>query len=137
MNKILISIFILLNLNSNCDAQSYFGFSYDPAGNRISREFYLNRLANPNDSTMEDPSIKYGINVYPNPTTQSVNISIPKLPDGIEAKIEILDEAGKQLFRTGQRSQDQNVDLSLYSAGIYFIHIRIENENVSYRLQKN
>lgn len=140
MKKHLVSIIIsVLSCVHSFAQNGSVTFSYDPAGNRTGRAFVSSpRLANPADSLTEEELKKtYGLSVYPNPTTVSVNIDIPKLADGTEAAVTLFDAQGKQLYRSAQKSKQQNINLSAYTVGVYFLEVKIEKDRLSYRIQKN
>ena len=77
-----------------------------------------------------DQDFLNNLNIYPNPTTGIVNI------ENVQgANIEIVNLMGQTLVRIDNADQFNNVDISKYSAGTYFI--KIVHENVVYTKKLN
>ena len=63
---------------------------------------------------------KYGIQLFPNPTTNFLNISL----EGIDVvDIIILDIQGKVLLQNSGLLDQERINLSGYDAGTYFVKI--------------
>ena len=106
MKKYLTAIlFFILNY---CSAQ-HFEYVNDAAGNRTNRNYLVPRLANPAQADLEK---KYGINVYPNPSPEKINVSISSLEVGETADVYLSDGQGKIILLKKQSSALEEVDLS-------------------------
>ncbi len=70
------------------------------------------------DNSMEDAKL---VNVYPNPTTGLVNISVPN--GVIVSKIEIFNNAGKEINMSSYVLESNIIDLSSHPSGMYMIRI--------------
>lgn len=65
---------------------------------------------------------KNEINVYPNPATSLLNISLPEL----NKSLSISNIVGKQVYFTQERKRDFKIDVSGLPNGIYFIQMQSE-----------
>ena len=79
---------------------------------------------------------KYGINVYPNPTTELINVSITSLSEGEIAIVQLSDQQGKILAEKKQNSPMLILSLIEQKAGTYSIKVFIKEESVSYKIVK-
>jgi len=68
------------------------------------------------------------INIYPNPASDIVNISIPALG---KYELVVSDILGNIVNRTHDNNESIQLQLANYSSGVYFIHIR--NMDISYK----
>ena len=76
---------------------------------------------------------KYGIQLFPNPTTNFLNISL----EGIDVvDIIILDIQGKVLLQNSGLLDQERINLSGYDAGTYFVKIITPEETKEIRLIK-
>ncbi|KAB1156277.1 CotH kinase family protein [Flavobacterium luteum] len=74
-----------------------------------------------NDETLTNFDFlkKDEVSIYPNPTSQIVNIHSKK---GIE-KVEVFDVLGSLIFSSNKKSDSISIDFSSYSKGIYFVTV--------------
>lgn len=140
MKKYLLIFF--LSLNCFCKAQTppvtQINYSYDNVGNRVYRHYQLFRIADPNapKDLSESVEKKYGISVFPNPTSNELNVSILLLPQGDKATFYLSNEQGQNLILQQQNSPKGAIELSNFKAGIYYLKIIINDDNVSYKVVK-
>ena len=66
--------------------------------------------------------ILFEVNGYPNPTSGILNLDI--LPEDARAIIELYDATGKLLLRTNQEGEQNSIDLSPYSNGLYWVKVQ-------------
>lgn len=72
------------------------------------------------------------ISIYPNPTNNVVNISVPT--ELVGSQFSIRDFTGRTILYNTFDVEHHEIDLSTYDSGIYFIHV---NEyNITFRLVK-
>jgi len=127
-------------LSITCMAQTV-KYSYDPAGNRIQRKL---DVSNPNTQrTNEEPkeekaketAKELGLSVFPNPAQDKVNVVINNLPEKKQAVVMLIDAQGKNLLsKTGQPQNE--VDMSGYKPGVYFIKVMVGTETLFYKVLK-
>jgi hypothetical protein len=107
------------------DSGTYYVLSLNESGcSAISEDFYV--TADPCTGVHERESA-YDIQIYPNPATGNVNISMLK-----EGCLSICDIAGAEVKMCGLIKGSNPVNLEMLSSGIYFLKISTgENGNVS------
>lgn len=136
--KTLFLILIFLAAGSFSSAQQKVSFSYDAAGNRISRTVItLSRAMRAAPDSLEQEKVNHTlytckVTVYPNPTEGEVNLSVSNGKEDAVSDIAVYDVSGnllKNLQIEGNTSV--SIDLSDYPDGIYLINFRQE-ESVSY-----
>lgn len=66
--------------------------------------------------------VKHSINVYPNPATNIVNIEIPNIFSDVE--ISIIDASGKIVYKTYSGKNQNSIDVSDFSRGIYILEVK-------------
>jgi hypothetical protein len=141
LNKMKKCIFysIFFFLGNYCIAQHY-EYSYDAAGNRTQRVFVTPRPGPTPDNGQQsfNPVVadKYGINIFPNPTSNSFNISIYNLEDGDRARLILSDVQGKTIADKEQSMKMDKLDLTNYVAGVYYLKVFIKDEKAFYKILK-
>ena len=135
MKKLIFIILLFVSLY--CYAQ-HIEYKYDPAGNRVYRHYFPLRMANPSQVIDSSAIVekKFGINVFPNPAPDKINIGITALEDGESAKVYLSDDQGKVLLMREQTSKLGTLELGNLKAGIYYIKVYIKSECVSYKIVK-
>jgi len=83
----------------------------------------------------EDPTNNSIINVYPNPATSSVFISINQLTN-CNSQLTIADCTGKIITSFENVSSSSEIDISFYPVGMYFITIRVNDEIETVKFMK-
>lgn len=82
---------------------------------------------------MEDVSLK-SFSIYPNPSSLLLNI---KLPNAISnAKVEVFNVLGKQVYNNGISKLNANIDISIWNSGIYFVKVSVGNSQQTKRFIK-
>jgi len=134
---------ICLFFNAALNAQSI-EYKYDQNGNRIQRKLVVcnncpqsGRVVSPEEEKKEQlVATQLGLSVFPNPSQEKVNVMINNLKAEDQATILLVDEQGKILVNQQTNSQDNDVDMSLYKAGIYFIKVMVGKETLFYKVIK-
>mgnify|MGYP000159179670 CR=1 FL=1 len=90
---------------------------------------------------MEDLERQIDLNIAPNPTISTTTVSM-NLPEDADVKMEIVDVLGKDVnpiyannLSNGTHRFD--IDMSSYSAGIYYLRISIDNDMLMKKIIKN
>ena len=81
------------------------------------------------------------VKVYPNPTNQVVNVAF-NLPTNENVSFALFDVQGKMLIETSPKQlnkglNEQSIDLSVYPAGQYLIHLKGQNTTITKTIIKN
>ena len=84
--------------------------------------------------SIEDEMLENNFAIYPNPVTTQVNISFPKVYS--EATFTIYNVLGEQVKQSRISSQNNQVDVSYMSAGVYIATIETGNKKTSFKLIK-
>ncbi len=84
--------------------------------------------------SIEDEMLENNFAIYPNPVTTQVNISFPK--DYSEAIFTIYNVLGEQVKQSRISSQNNQVDVSYMSSGVYIATIQSGNKKTSFKLIK-
>src|ERR1700756_322613 len=142
MKKIILYLTLLMSVKSYSQAIEYL---YDGNGNRTERHLYVcpscpagGRKAAPADTLKKQEQLvqQYGVNVYPNPTQDKINLSLNNLQNNVQTIVTVADEAGKILY-TGQNLQPQNeINMASYNNGTYFIRLLIGKDVMVYKIMK-
>ena len=119
-------------------AQSHIEFSYDPVGNRFERRFVLLRISQVRDSLPEsaDDVVTNGVQVYPNPSSHMANVSVSRIKEGEKITLVLSDLEGKILFRKESALSNEQLDLSSFKNGIYFLGVYIANDKKTFKITK-
>ncbi len=131
------TILLLLISCIYCSAQ-HLEYTYDNAGNRIQRKYFVVRLANPTQEKDSSSFIEsdFGIKVFPNPASEDINVFIAALKEGESAIVQLSDEQGKILSEKTQKSQQEVLHISGFKQGVYYLKIFIREKSVSYKIVK-
>lgn len=128
----------------NAQNRAYFvNFEYDNDGNRISRFISLGDDRDDRSSSDTTETIHYTdiidesqINIYPNPTTESVFVNITNPEDGNTISATMLSPTGVLLDSKVIGAAAVEFDLSGKAAGIYILELRSENDTKAWKIIK-
>lgn len=145
--KRLMAFIVLMTAGVVClNAQSrayYVNFNYDNDGNRISRFISLGDDRDDRSSSDTTETIHYTdiidesqINIYPNPTTESVFVNITNPEDGNTISATMLSPTGVLLDSKVIGAAAVEFDLSGKAAGIYILELRSENDTKTWKIIK-
>ena len=140
---IVIPIVLLLLGNLSGNAQTTFSFTYDAAGNRLSRIIPLksasienkDTLAN-NQLTFEDLIGNRPVKIYPNPTKGLLKVEIP-FTDEPSATLKIFSLQGGLVISKDVSSVFTEIDLSNQPAGMYILRIGIRELTSEWKIIKD
>jgi len=119
-------------------------YSYDAAGNRISRAI-SSVIALRSDVSKEDdftPSMVFietdaEVSVYPNPTEGAFTVDISNVPAETECEICIYDTQGRLMEKRNiSHSRRVFFDISSYKSGIYFLRMTIGEKASTTKIMK-
>ena len=123
---------------SNSSAQVGLNYIYDANGNRIASNIVIIPVNNrpKNKDTSKKDSVPCVITVYPNPTNGQVNLSIPCIENCDYAMIYISDLTGNFISTQKATSTIQQINLTSYNQGTYYLKVVMCNEQYSYKVVK-
>ena len=157
----LLALFVLSqNLRAELIEVRRIKIAYDNAGNRIIRYLHVDiiddgetpggqgtgRFANfdledKKDNNSREISQKetenFKINVYPNPSSGIVNISVEEKKSSAFIKLFLFDKLGKKVLEKNLTySNLQSVDLSMLKQGTYLLIVQTENNQEKFEIIK-
>ena len=119
-------------------------FSYDQNGNRNSRliieevksSFPDSSLSHNKKHTPYKAIKEVSVNIFPNPTSDVINLHYNDYDEKSGLKIDLYTANGESLKTFIVDKPDQTVDLTNYSAGIYYLKIQMGNHIRSWKVIK-
>jgi hypothetical protein len=145
----LILAFIGILTFAQTPSYEHVAFTYDAAGNRTKREYFVPPPPEPNrdndeginsdqasqdEATVESDvstakktlaSSVNGVRIYPNPTKSSIEIDLgDNYNNTVSQSFDILDLNGKIVQRFEIISQTSTLQMSGYRSGMYYVHFK-------------
>jgi len=117
-------------------------FSYDLAGNRTKREIiYYEGGAKSAQVTYEEeeePEFDKGINVYPNPTTHSLYLTVnEEVLESSRKELYVFDMLGKLLYQSNHLEETSRIDVSQWPSANYILKLIFDNKHKEWIIVKN
>jgi hypothetical protein len=145
--KKLITVIIVMMAGAvylNAQSRAYFvNFEYDADGNRISRTITIGDDREERSSNDTTEVIHYTdildesqINIYPNPTTESVYVNITNPEEDLSISATLLSSSGVLLDSKSIGAATVEFDLSNMAAGIYILELRSETDTKTWKIIK-
>jgi len=142
MKKIILYLTLFISVKSYSQAIEYL---YDANGNRTERHLYVcpscpqgGRMAAtpPPQDTTQAVAAKHGLNVFPNPTQDKINLTLTNLTDDETTSVTVSDESGKALY-TAKNLQSQNeINMASFNNGTYFVRVTMGKDVMVYKVMK-
>jgi hypothetical protein len=141
-----LKLLSLLLLGSYCAIAQNSEFFYDQAGNRTLRQPCMNcrQVHNPkatvnnNDTALQAAELqiaaKHGLNLFPNPTQAKVTLAISNLGTDENASLIVTDEIGKLLYTQNNLQSENQIDMSSYNIGTYFVKVIVGKDITVYKV---
>ncbi len=134
-----ILVFIIGFISLVSFGQDYISFSYDNAGNRISRTIPVSKSAYVGDvetevfnEILEELSFK----MYPNPTKGLLTVEIENFTGETNASISIYDLQGRQIYNNSNAVASNAIDLSKQSPGTYIMILKAGDTTREWKIVK-
>ena len=145
--KKLITVIIIMMAGAvyvNAQNRAYFvNFEYDNDGNRISRTITIGDDREERSSNDTTEVIHYTdildesrINIYPNPTTESVYVNITNPEEDLSISAILLSSSGVLLDSKAIGTATVEFDLSNMAAGIYILELRSYTDTKTWKIIK-
>ena len=147
-SKRIVAIFLLFAVLSmwaaaDAYAQNKIKYTYDSAGNRLTRQKEIviqTRGALSDDegepSTYEEKLSETKVTIYPNPTRGILKIDISGVEKFENARISLYDLTGKLLQQWAGISQSNAIDLSERTPGMYIMQVAYNGKISSWKIIK-
>lgn len=128
----------------NAQDRAYFvNFEYDADGNRISRTITIGNDREERSSNDTTEVIHYTdildesqINIYPNPTTKSIIVTITNPDEDMSINATLLSSSGVLLDSKSIGAATVEFDLSSMAAGVYILELRSGNDTKTWKIIK-
>lgn len=116
-------------------------YIYDLAGNRTDRVINLGQRAkqgqgNADSQTVKDVIAGHDIQIYPNPTKGQLAVEMSGYSDQSTGEVGLYESSGKLIMSQKLSSSIVTFDLSANPSGIYLLHIKLNNELLTYKIIK-
>ncbi len=130
---LLLLIFGLIGLIQTARSQN-FTFAYDNAGNRYLKDVVTLKSTESvhNDPTQKQDTARYQellgelrVILYPNPTRGRIIIELQNLDPTNQSEVFVTDNSGKVLYKQKGLQQSNEIDLSSFNPGMYFLNIHV------------
>lgn len=140
---IIISVFICISLVSysqDISTSSHVSYTYDAAGNRVSRTTVILKKPenkdNKNYTDINNPFKEGNILIAPNPTAGTLYISFNDIELIGNTEITLYDISGRIILNQKVKSNREELDLSNNPAGTYILIIVSGNDKIEYTVIK-
>lgn len=135
---VIFMLFMVLSVwaGANVCAQNKIKYTYDDAGNRLTRKKEIVVQTRGALNNEEEPSVyeeelsETKVTIYPNPTKGVLKVDISGVEKFENAQISLYDLTGKLLQQWAGISQSNEIDLSERTPGMYIMQI-VYNGNAS------
>jgi hypothetical protein len=120
-------------------------FTYDDAGNRTKREIIFKSSKTTFNSNLDTASSikpiteilgKMNITIYPNPTKGQLSVEIKNMPVNASGEIRIYNVSGNIIQYQKTVGSLNLFDFSPYSTGIYFLQIKVGQDESKWKIIK-
>lgn len=137
-------LFVVLSVwaGANLCAQNRIKYTYDDAGNRLTRKKEIVVQTRGDLNNGEEPSVyeeelsETKVIIYPNPTKGMLKVDISGVEQFENAQISLYDLTGKLLQQWAGISQSNTIDLSERTPGMYIMQIAYNGKTSSWKIIK-
>lgn len=140
MKKIHIFILLLLAINCNLSAKTIY-YTYDEAGNRISRYVELDKVTFPIEPkrglVTHEMLNGLHVNIYPNPTEGLLKLEIIGFDEHRDyGHISIFDMSGKIVTDSDIKTMSTTIDITSEPNGVYLLNISLNTSSNTWKIIK-
>jgi len=134
---VIFLLFVVLSMWAAADAyaQNKIKYTYDSAGNRLSRQKEIVVQTRGALSDEEELS-ETKVTIYPNPTKGVLKVDISGVEKFENAQISLYDLTGKLLQQWAGISQSNTIDLSERTPGMYIMQVAYNGKISSWKIIK-
>ena len=112
-------------------------YTYDAAGNRISRTIVLGlKSADVQKQEFTETIARKEIKIYPNPVESLLSVSIAGYDAGIVSECFVYNMAGALIKREKISGEITTLDMSSFSSGTYVLQISVNGEKSVWKIVK-
>lgn len=126
MKKTIISLILLIGGIANLNAQTIYNYSYDSKGNLKTRFIQVLKTAVEETEALSESEEIFMI--YPNPVINELTIDLTAVKSDKSGIIQIYNSLGQKIQSITYNEIKTKVNFSLYSKGIYYIEVIIDDK---------
>ena len=108
--KNITTIALLIFISSYCYSQTQYSYTYDGAGNRITRTVVSKKTTEPAEQKVAD----FGVKVFPNPTVDFIKVNFDGISKDNKIKVELFDLSGNRIYFSQENLSQLSIDLTNY-----------------------
>ncbi len=143
----LLTMSLLIMLTTTAFSQSIL-FTYDSAGNRISRGLWVEKIndnGNSNSGDEQKSTItldetitidEVDVTISPNPNGGKFSVAITNLSNNTNVEIYLHSMLGKQIYNTEQVSQITTIDITNNPNGTYILSVVVNGTRETWKIIK-
>ena len=108
-------------------------FKYDAAGNRTDRVIVYESGGQKSalvEDEIEEPEFPEGLNVYPNPATHSIYVTLnEEVLESRRHALYVFDNLGRQIYQSNSLAEINQIDVSQWQSGTYIIKLVYDSKH--------
>ncbi len=121
-------IIIMATLSFACYSQRVV-YTYDNAGNRIQRKYFVIRMADTTQTSVQEQKAAVKTNVFPNPAENYLDVTIEE--NDKELMVNVYDLQGKLVIQEKLIGLKTRIDVSALKPSTYFLKIFDEGKIIA------
>lgn len=141
--KNVILFLLLLTFSIEGGLAQKIAYTYDAAGNRVSRQYVVGlRSATVSkiegiDSTLVEAFLdNWSVFVYPNPTKGALSVKVANVPKDKKVMIKLYSPNGLQLQNINVSDGINPVNMLSYVSGWYILRVHVGEKNIEFKIIK-
>ena len=143
--KAMSFLFVMICSYTYAQTQSI-GYTYDNVGNRVQRKLVVCTSCSQGErtATIQSPVVdttqilatQHGLNVFPNPAQDKVNLALSNLKDDETTSVIVTDENGKTVYSAKNLQSQNEINVSSFNNGTYFMRVTVGKDVMVYKVMK-
>ncbi|MEA4841144.1 MAG: T9SS type A sorting domain-containing protein [Bacteroidales bacterium] len=141
--KKLVFLFLLSLIITPCLFAQKISYTYDSAGNRISRQYVveLRSATVPKAEGIDSTSVEtflddLSVSVYPNPTKGALAVKVTNVPKDKKVSMKLYSPQGVQLQSINVQDGITQVNMFSYPSGWYILRVHVGEKTIEYKIIK-
>lgn len=126
IKKIILNLSLIFMGIGIVEAQTIYNYSHDSKGNINTRVILVLKTAAENTENYSEEEDVFSL--YPNPVVNELTIDLSTIKSNKHGVIQIYNSLGQKLQTITCNEPKTRVDFSLYSKGIYYIEVILDNK---------
>lgn len=136
MRLIIITVFIAITFGT-VRSQNIVKFTYDPAGNRVTKEIVMStKSAVEPSSIFTEELAERIIKIYPNPTQGLLKFELSDISNTKTVILHLLNMNGQSILKTKMVTNPTEIDISNRPNGFYILQIAVDEKISTWKIIK-